>query len=86
MDSPHILLCEGHGDHWSDLIGASHTKDYTIWKYGGYASLGVQRVAEWGSPTTLERELLAQVRYWDLSDGPISLSCSRNKCLTTFVC
>ncbi|XP_071791189.1 spondin-1-like [Asterias amurensis] len=52
----------GHGDHWSDLIGASHTKDYTIWKYGGYASLGVQRVAEWGSPTTLERELLAQTR------------------------
>ncbi|XP_038071797.1 spondin-1-like [Patiria miniata] len=52
----------GHGDHWSDLIGASHTKDYTIWKYGGYASLGVQRVAEWGSPTTLEREILAQTR------------------------
>ncbi|XP_022112108.1 spondin-1-like [Acanthaster planci] len=52
----------GHGDHWSDLIGASHTKDYTIWKQGGYASLGVQRVAEWGSTTTLEREILAQTR------------------------
>ena len=64
LNIPVLLYCIGHGDHWSDLIGASHTKDYTIWKYGGYASLGVQRVAEWGSPTTLEREILAQVNHY----------------------
>ncbi len=39
----------GYGDHWSDLIGASHTKGYTIWEYGGMSALGVKRVAELGS-------------------------------------
>ena len=51
----------GYGDHWSDLIGASHTKDYTIWEYGGLATFGVKRVAELGSPIQLEREIRAQV-------------------------
>lgn len=50
----------GYGDHWSDLIGASHTKEYTVWEYGGYSTLGVKQVAELGSPIALEREIRAQ--------------------------
>ncbi|XP_071503692.1 spondin-1-like [Diadema antillarum] len=48
---------EGRGNHWSDLIGASHSPAYTIWDYGQYATQGVKMVAEWGSPITLEREI-----------------------------
>ena len=63
--SRHIYLIfsydSGYGDHWSELIGASHTKDYTIWEYGGLSTLGVKRVAELGSPVQLEREIRAQV-------------------------
>eukprot|EP00057_Strongylocentrotus_purpuratus_P033502 XP_791634.3 PREDICTED: spondin-1 [Strongylocentrotus purpuratus] len=47
----------GNGNHWSDLIGASHGSDYTIWEYGQYASYGIKMVAEWGSPYRLEREI-----------------------------
>ncbi|XP_063969711.1 spondin-1-like isoform X1 [Lytechinus pictus] len=50
----------GNGNHWSDLIGASHSSDYTIWDYGQYASRGIKMVAEWGSPYALEREIKQQ--------------------------
>uniref|UniRef100_A0A672ZXC2 Spondin-1 n=1 Tax=Sphaeramia orbicularis TaxID=375764 RepID=A0A672ZXC2_9TELE len=32
--------------HWSALIGASHSKGYVLWEYGGYASEGVRQVEE----------------------------------------
>ena len=88
LNIPVLLYCIGHGDHWSDLIGASHTKDYTIWKQGGYASMGVQRVAEWGSTTTLEREILTQVIFWEKKNANrykdytnINLTLFCNNCL-----
>ncbi|XP_035663075.1 spondin-1-like [Branchiostoma floridae] len=49
-----------YGTHWSAIIGATHSKDYTIWEYGGYSTEGVKQVAEWGSPTKLEREMKEQ--------------------------
>ncbi|XP_072013030.1 spondin-1-like isoform X1 [Amphiura filiformis] len=58
----HRNFPEGY-DHWSDLIGASHTRDYTIWEYGGMSSLGVKQAAELGSPIALEREIRAQGSY-----------------------
>ncbi|XP_074662256.1 spondin-1-like isoform X2 [Tubulanus polymorphus] len=45
--------------HWSHIVGASHSKDYTIWKYGGIATKGVKDVCEFGYPRTLEQEIKA---------------------------
>ena len=42
---------------WSPLIGASHSKDYVIWKYGGMASPGVTTVSEWGAVYKLVKEM-----------------------------
>uniref|UniRef100_A0A3Q2FVB7 Spondin-1 n=1 Tax=Cyprinodon variegatus TaxID=28743 RepID=A0A3Q2FVB7_CYPVA len=44
-------------NHWSALIGASHTRSYVLWEYGGYASEGVRQVAELGSPIKMEEEI-----------------------------
>ncbi|XP_056622711.1 spondin-1a isoform X2 [Triplophysa dalaica] len=44
-------------NHWSALIGASHSKSYVLWEYGGYASDGVKQVAELGSPVKMEEEI-----------------------------
>lgn len=43
--------------YFSDIIGASHTNEYSFWKYGEFASEGLQEVAEHGSTRTLEAEL-----------------------------
>ncbi|XP_036399534.1 spondin-1-like isoform X2 [Megalops cyprinoides] len=44
-------------NHWSALIGASHSRNYVLWEYGGYASEGVKQVAELGSPVKMEEEI-----------------------------
>uniref|UniRef100_A0A1A8UZQ3 Spondin-1 n=1 Tax=Nothobranchius furzeri TaxID=105023 RepID=A0A1A8UZQ3_NOTFU len=44
-------------NHWSALIGASHSRTYVLWEYGGYASEGVRQVAELGSPIKMEEEI-----------------------------
>ncbi|XP_062403199.1 spondin-1b isoform X1 [Sardina pilchardus] len=44
-------------NHWSALIGASHTRSYMPWEYGGLASEGVRQVAELGSPVKMEEEI-----------------------------
>ncbi|XP_029009296.1 spondin-1-like isoform X2 [Betta splendens] len=44
-------------NHWSALIGASHSNGYTLWEFGGYASEGVRQVAELGSPIKMEEEI-----------------------------
>ncbi|TSQ92656.1 Spondin-1 [Bagarius yarrelli] len=48
-------------NHWSALIGASHTRNYVLWEYGGYASEGVRQVAEFGSPVKMEEEIRQKV-------------------------
>ncbi|CAL8263367.1 unnamed protein product [Merluccius merluccius] len=48
-------------NHWSALIGASHTQGYALWEYGGYASEGVRQVAELGSPIKMEEEIRQKV-------------------------
>ncbi|KAG8564500.1 hypothetical protein GDO81_016495, partial [Engystomops pustulosus] len=44
-------------NHWSAIIGGSHSKEYVVWEYGGYASEGVKQVAELGSPVKMEEEI-----------------------------
>uniref|UniRef100_A0A8D0L263 Spondin-1 n=1 Tax=Sphenodon punctatus TaxID=8508 RepID=A0A8D0L263_SPHPU len=48
-------------NHWSAIIGGSHSKNYVLWEYGGYASEGVKQVAEFGSPVKMEEEIRQQV-------------------------
>lgn len=52
----------GRANHWSAIIGGSHSKNYVLWEYGGYASEGVKQVAELGSPVKMEEEIRQQVR------------------------
>lgn len=47
--------------HWSSVIGASHTNDYTVWNYGEYASRGVKEVCEYGFSNFLETEFKRNV-------------------------
>lgn len=51
----------GRTNHWSAIIGSSHSKNYILWEYGGYASEGVKQVAELGSPVKMEEEIRQQV-------------------------
>ncbi|RMB97894.1 hypothetical protein DUI87_25372 [Hirundo rustica rustica] len=55
-------ICEqGRTNHWSAIIGSSHSKNYILWEYGGYASEGVKQVAELGSPVKMEEEIRQQL-------------------------
>lgn len=56
-----ISVLPGRANHWSALIGASHSKNYVLWEYGGYASEGVKQVAELGSPVKMEEEIRQKV-------------------------
>ncbi|XP_076324156.1 spondin-1-like isoform X2 [Tachypleus tridentatus] len=40
-----------------DIIGSSHTADFRMWEYGGYATEGVRQLVELGSAKKLESEL-----------------------------
>lgn len=55
------LVFPGRANHWSAIIGGSHSKNYVLWEYGGYASEGVKQVAELGSPVKMEEEIRQQV-------------------------
>lgn len=77
-----FLTSPGRANHWSAIIGASHSKNYVLWEYGGYASEGIKKVAELGSPVSMEEEIRQKVRlgmavctytcYWYCSrfEGP----------------
>ena len=49
--------------HWSNIVGASHSRNYEIWQYGGYATKGVKEVCEFGYPRTLEQEMRRHVSF-----------------------
>lgn len=43
--------------HWSNIVGASHSKAYSMWAYGELATNGVKEVCEFGWPKALEAEI-----------------------------
>lgn len=66
--------------HWSNIVGASHSKNYMLWQYGEYASRGVKEVCELGYPRTAEQEVQSNSRevrsiikasgiWWSEPDG-----------------
>ena len=46
------------GAHFSGLVGGTHNPTVSFWNIGELASLGIKRMAEWGS----QAELLAEVQ------------------------
>ncbi|XP_052738249.1 spondin-1 [Bicyclus anynana] len=46
--------------HFSDVIGATHPKNFSFWGEGEIATDGFRSLAEWGSVGLLERELRQQ--------------------------
>ncbi|KAI1706858.1 thrombospondin type 1 domain-containing protein [Ditylenchus destructor] len=37
-----------HLTHFTDMLGASHSKNYSLWKMGDIATDGLKEIAEWG--------------------------------------
>lgn len=50
----------GNVTHFGEIIGASHTADFRMWDYGGYASEGFRQLAESGVTKKVEAELKAE--------------------------
>ncbi|CAH1988433.1 unnamed protein product [Acanthoscelides obtectus] len=49
--------------HFSDVIGASHEKNFSFWGEGQIASEGFRSLAEWGSVRLMETELRAKSKF-----------------------
>merc|ERR1712232_382037 len=43
--------------HWSPMVFASHSEEYTMWCDGCTADDGIELIAETGAPTVLELDL-----------------------------
>lgn len=49
--------------HFSDVIGASHERNFSFWGEGQIASEGFRSLAEWGSVRLMESELREQSKH-----------------------
>ncbi|KAL1506661.1 hypothetical protein ABEB36_005985 [Hypothenemus hampei] len=49
--------------HFSDVIGASHERNFSFWGEGQIATEGFRSLAEWGSVRMMETELRAKAKY-----------------------
>ncbi|MFH2051543.1 MAG: spondin domain-containing protein [bacterium] len=47
--------------HFSPLIGGTHDTSVTFWQVGQPATLGIQRMAEWGATSPLDQEIQAAI-------------------------
>jgi len=43
------------------MLGASHSKNYSLWRFGDIASDGLKEIAEWGNTYKAESEMKANV-------------------------
>ncbi|XP_050307769.1 spondin-1 isoform X2 [Anthonomus grandis grandis] len=57
---PKDFPANGRVTRFSDIIGASHTVNYSFWNYGDLSSEGLQQLAEYGNTRLLESELKAK--------------------------
>ncbi|CEF70857.1 Thrombospondin, type 1 repeat and Proteinase inhibitor I2, Kunitz metazoa domain and Reeler domain and Spondin, N-terminal domain-containing protein [Strongyloides ratti] len=51
-----------HLTHFTDFLGASHSNNYTLWKFGEIASDGLKEIAEWGNTFKAENEMKDNAR------------------------
>ncbi|CAG9857851.1 unnamed protein product [Phyllotreta striolata] len=61
----HCCTCDEakYETRFSDIIGASHSVNYTFWNYGGIASEGMRQLAEHGNTRMLESELKSKSEH-----------------------
>ncbi|CAJ0955610.1 unnamed protein product, partial [Mesorhabditis belari] len=45
-----------HLTHFTDMLGASHSSNYSLWKFGEISSDGMKEIAEWGNTYQAEKE------------------------------
>lgn len=50
--------------HWSNILGASHSRKYMVWQYGQHASRGVKELCEFAYTRTLEKEIKQHVSFY----------------------
>lgn len=43
------------------MLGASHSANYTMWKFGEISTDGMKEIAEWGNTYKGEQEMKANV-------------------------
>uniref|UniRef100_A0A0R3S2S9 Spondin-1 n=1 Tax=Elaeophora elaphi TaxID=1147741 RepID=A0A0R3S2S9_9BILA len=51
-----------HLTHFTDMLGASHSSNYTMWKFGTIATDGMKEIAEWGNTYKGEQEMKANAK------------------------
>ncbi|VDK86324.1 unnamed protein product [Onchocerca ochengi] len=51
-----------HLTHFTDMLGASHSSNYTMWKFGMIATDGMKEIAEWGNTYKGEQEMRANAK------------------------
>ena len=65
--------------HWSNIIAAVHSRNFSVWEYGGYATEGLRELAEYGITKVLEEELKNKVFFLNfaifLNDNLNSINC-----------
>lgn len=57
----YIYCTVEHLTHFTDMLGASHSGNYTMWKFGMIATDGMKEIAEWGNTYKGEQEMKANV-------------------------
>lgn len=58
---PEMYPTAGLVARFSDVVGASHSKDFTLFKYNSEAREGLKLLAEQGNTTNLEVEIYREV-------------------------
>lgn len=58
-----IKLLVEHLTHFTDWLGASHSRKYTMWRVGDIATDGLKEIAEWGNTYAGEGEMKANVSF-----------------------
>ena len=53
-----------HLTHFTDMLGASHSANYSLWKIGGTSTDGMKEIAEWGNTYKAEIEAKEKVRFY----------------------
>ncbi|KAJ8349300.1 hypothetical protein SKAU_G00244300 [Synaphobranchus kaupii] len=79
LEGTSMPLPVGRANHWSAIIGASHSRDYVLWEYGGYSSEGVKQVAELGSPVKMEEEIRQKITEFAVASRHQSTRSARNR-------
>lgn len=52
-----------HLTHFTDMLGASHSSNYSLWRFGDISTDGMKEIAEWGNTYKGEQEMKAKVLF-----------------------